>query len=75
MSEVRGRSQQDPILQGQHPRGANPHPRLGVAAESTRLRQPRSSREELPLHPRPGAVAGRSDPTSKERWLRGHRRT
>ena len=25
-------------------------------------------------HPRPGAVAGRTNPTSKERWLRGHRR-
>ena len=24
--------------------------------------------------PRPGAVAERSNPTSKERWLRGHRR-
>ena len=26
------------------------------------------------MHPRPGAVAGRSHTTSKERWLRGHRR-
>ena len=25
-------------------------------------------------HPRPGAAAERSNPTSKERWLRGHRR-
>ena len=24
--------------------------------------------------PRPGAAAGRSNPTSKERWLRGRRR-
>ena len=25
-------------------------------------------------NPRPGAAAERSNPTSKERWLRGHRR-
>ena len=25
-------------------------------------------------HPRSGAAAKRSNPTSKERWLRGHRR-
>ena len=45
------------------------------------------SREELPLaqgqgqqlgaanpRPSPGAATGRSNPTSKEQWLRGHRR-
>ena len=26
------------------------------------------------LHPRPGAAAGRTNPTSKERWLHGRRR-
>ena len=26
------------------------------------------------LRPRPGAAAGRSNPTSKEQWLCGHRR-
>ena len=33
-------------------------------------------REELPHapSPRPGAVAGRTNPKSKEPWLRGHRR-
>ena len=30
-------------------------------------------REELP-QPKAGAAAGRSNPTSKERWLCGHRR-
>ena len=25
------------------------------------------------LHPRPGAAAGKSNPTSNERWLHGHR--
>ena len=35
-----------------------------------------SRREELPHapHPRPGAAAGRSNPTSKEPWLCGRRR-
>ena len=28
----------------------------------------------MPLSPRPGALAGRTNPTSKERWLRGPRR-
>ena len=28
----------------------------------------------MPLSPRPGVVAGRTNPTSKEPWLRGHRR-
>ena len=34
------------------------------------------SREEVPHvpSPRPGAAGGRSYPTSKEPWLRGHRR-
>ena len=34
--------------QGQQPGGATPRPRSEVAAESTRQRQHRSSREELP---------------------------
>ena len=29
---------------------------------------------ELTPHPRPGAEAGRTNPMSKERWLRGHKR-
>ena len=28
----------------------------------------------MPLSPRPGAAGRRSNPTSKEPWLRGHRR-
>ena len=44
------------------------HPRSGAAAESDRLRQFRSSPEELPP---PDARGRRSEPTSKERWLRG----
>ena len=31
-------------------------------------------RSELPHRPRSGEAAKRSNPTSKERWLRGHRR-
>ena len=49
MSEVKGRSREDPMPKGRQPRGATPHPRSG-------------------------AVAGWSNPKSKERWLRGHRR-
>ena len=33
MSEVRGRSREDPMSKGQRPRGATPHPRSGEAAE------------------------------------------
>ena len=33
MSEVRGRSQEDPMPEGQQPRGATPCPRSGAAAE------------------------------------------
>ena len=47
-SEVRGRSQEDPMPEGRRPRGVTPRPRSGAAAESTRLRRHRNSREELP---------------------------
>ena len=50
MSEVRGRSREDPMPEGQRPRGVTPRPRSGAAAR-------------------------RSNPTSKELWLRGRRRT
>ena len=33
MSEVRGRSQEDPTPEGQRPRGATPRPRSGLVAE------------------------------------------
>ena len=59
----------------------------GAAAASARLRQCRSSQEELPAAQgqewkqggatprlRPGAAAGWSNPTSKDRWLHRHRR-
>ena len=86
-SEVRGRSREDSMPEGRQPRGVTPHPRSGAAAESARLQWCRKVREELPRirgqeqrlggatpRLRPGAVAGRSNPTSKERWLRGCRR-
>ena len=47
-SEVRGRSQEDPMPKGQPPRGVIPHPRSGAVAESARLRWCRNGREELP---------------------------
>ena len=47
-SEVRGRSQEDPMPEGRRPRGVTPRPRSGATAESARLRRRRNSREELP---------------------------
>ena len=49
MSEVRGRSWENPMPEGPWPRGVIPRSRSGAAA-------------------------GRSNPTSKEPWLRGRRR-
>ena len=46
-SEVRGRSQKDPIPEGRQPRGVTPCPRSGTAAESARLQRRRNGREEL----------------------------
>ena len=76
-SEVRGRSQEDPMPKGQRPRGAIPRPRSGAAAKSARLRWHRNCREELPdirgQGQKPGgpyaqgAVAKRSYPTSEVR--------
>ena len=37
MSEVRGRSREDPMPEGQRPRGVTSRPRSGAAAESARL--------------------------------------
>ena len=48
MSEVSGRSREDPMPEGWWPRGVTPRPRSGAAAESARLRGGRNSREELP---------------------------
>ena len=62
-----------------------PHVRgQGAVAESTRLPRHRNGGEELPRvrgqggrprrvtpRPRPGAAAGRTNPTSKEPWLCG----
>ena len=47
-SEVWGRSREDPLPEGQRPRGVTPRPRSGAAAEGARLRRLRNSREELP---------------------------
>ena len=48
MSEVRGRSREDPMTEGRQPKGVTPHLRSGAAAESARLRQHRNGQEELP---------------------------
>ena len=82
-SEVRGRSQEDPMPKGRPPGGVTPRPRSGAAAESAmaqeRLRSCPASEVRggdersypKPLSPRPGAVAQRTNPMSKEPRLRG----
>ena len=62
MSEVRGRSWEDPMPEGQRPRGITPRPRSGAAAESTRLQWRRNGQEELP-HAR-GRRCGREEISS-----------
>ena len=47
-SEVRGRSWEDPMSEGQQPRGVTPRLRSGAAAKSARLRWRRNGRDELP---------------------------
>ena len=47
-SEVRGRSREDLMPEGQRPRGVTPRPRSWAAAESARLQQRRNGGEELP---------------------------
>ena len=47
MSEVRGRSREDPMPKGWRPRGVTPRPKSGAAAESTRLQRHRNGQEEL----------------------------
>ena len=63
MSEVRGRSREDPMPKGQRPRGVTPRLRSGAVAQAaTAQDQPRGAI----LHPRSGVgVAERSYPTSK----------
>ena len=48
MSEVRGRSREDPMPKGRRPRGVTPRQRSGAVAESTRLPRCRNGREEIP---------------------------
>ena len=51
LPHVRGQGQKlgGPHVEGWQPRGVTPRPRSGAVATSVRLRQHRSSREELPL--------------------------
>ena len=48
MSEVRGRSREDPMPEGRRPRGVTPCQRSRAAAKSGRLQWRRNGREELP---------------------------
>ena len=88
MSEVRGRSQEDPTHEGRWPRGVTPRPRSGQwktapgwdnagrAKRSYSVSEVRAAAGRS--HPTPedrGRGRGRrSNPMSKERWLRGCRR-
>ena len=77
-SEVRGRSQEDPMPKGRRPRGVTPRPRSGAVTRGV-TPHPRSgavARKSYPTppSPRPGVAAGRTNPTSNEWWLRGRRR-
>ena len=73
MSMVRGRSQEDPMPEGQWPRvpGCNG---TGTAKES--YPSPRSRAAAGRSYPtfEVGVAAERSNPTSKELWLQGCRR-
>ena len=61
----RPRGDTQPARSGVATRGVTPRPRSGAEVET---------RYPTPLSPRPGAAGGRSNPTSKEPWLRGRRR-
>ena len=47
MSEVRGRSREDPMPERRRPRGVTPRPRSRAVTKSARLRRRRNGREEL----------------------------
>ena len=61
---------------GQRPRGVTPRRRTGAVAESTDCDGTGMAERSYPTppRPRPGAAAGRTNPTSKEPWLHRHRR-
>ena len=56
------------------PWGVTPHTRTGAATERARLQLVLERWKELPPRPRSGEAEERSNPTSKERQLRGCRR-
>ena len=66
MSEVRGRSQKDPMPEGRRPRGVTPRPRSGAAAESTTATAQERPRGATP-RPRSGGAAERRYPASEVR--------
>ena len=67
-SEVRGRSREDPMPEGQQPRGVTPSPRSGATAESTRLPRCRNARGATPRQRSGrGGAAERRDPASEVR--------
>ena len=81
-SEVRGKSREDPVPEGQWPRGVTPRQRSGQRPRvpgcdgtGTAERSYPSPRSEVAAErshtvPEAGAAAERSNPTSKEQWLR-----
>ena len=67
MSDVRGRSQEDPMPEGQRPKGATPCPRLGGRPRGDTQR-PRSGAATRGVTPRPrsGTAAGRRYPMPQD---------
>ena len=55
MSEVKGRSREDPMPKGRRPRGVTPRPRSGAVTRG------------VTPHPRSGAAAGRRYPMPQDR--------
>ena len=75
-SEVRGRSWEDPMPEGRRPREVTPLLRSEAEAERSYLESDARGIGQggATPHLRPGAVARRTNPTSKEHWLHRHRR-
>ena len=71
MSEVRGRSQEDPMPKEQRPRGITPHTRSGAAAESARMQWRRNGREEIPKSKVRGGSREELSCVRSQRWWPG----
>ena len=71
MSEVRGRSWEDPKPNGQWPRGVTPCPRSGTAAESTRLHGSGTAERSYPAYEVGGLGGGGREEIPQRLRVRG----